>query len=519
MLQPFIMSGVNEDLPPWVVSPELWTGATGVNFRDGVTTRVLGTSALYGAATAAPVHLLNSDFDGSNYWLYGCDGEINVIRSSDDTHFDITPAAWPSSATPDLWTSTLLNGVPVMNYEGVTPVWWDRITSNVMTDLPDWPTGGYCYSMRSFKDFLMAIGYSDASNSYPDQLLWSDAADPGLLPAGTDAWNPSGTSLSGTLEFGDTRGGLVDGAPLRGNFILYKQGSTYLVQYVGGTFIFGKRKLFNTSGVLARNCIAEVEGNHVVFTDSDVIIHDGQQAKSLVDSRVRRQLFSALDTTHYRNSYVYHHKSREEVWICYPEAGQEYANKALVWDSKADKLSFRDLQGDGEGYAHVSYGNISSQGIARPYSSATYPYSSATFSYGSGRSDVAIFNGLAASATEEAFHSIDTAETSVNGSIQAVLRRDSLDFGDATRVKTITEIWPQIEGADGDIVQIRAGYQMKTEEPITWSQTTSFIIGTDRKADIIVSGKYISLEFSTTDGSSFKLPKFDVKVGNGTARY
>ena len=354
---PFNLSGVSRDLPPWRVPPDMWTDAQGVKFDDNLAERVPGSAYLYGSTLASPLHLLNSDLNGVNYWLYGADdGSIGVTDDA-GSHSDISPAGYGTTDEPDQWTSTVLNGVPVMNYWTEAPVWWDRNTANVMTTLPGWPSGASAYSMRAFKEFLLAIGYNDGADDFPDQLVWSDAADPGTLPT---EWTPSATNLAGSLEFGDTPGALIDGGPLRGNFLLFKQSSTFLLQFIGGNFVFSRRKLFATSGVLARNCWAEIEGNMAVFTDSDIILTDGQGARSLIDSRTQRNIFANISQANVENTYVFNNKSRDEVWFCYPTEGNTYPNQALVWNVDHDKLSFRPLVGDGDNLPHIAYGNVSS---------------------------------------------------------------------------------------------------------------------------------------------------------------
>ncbi len=517
MLVPLQLSGVNTDLPPWAVPPDRWTGAQGINFRDQVATRVMGSSYLYDAALYEPLHVLNSDLGGQNFWLYAGDGGIGVVDAANN-HSDITPTPYSGSITPDDYTGTLLNGIPLINDSNQEPFWWNRVPGNPMTTLTGWPAGARATSMRAYKNFLLAIGYYDGSDSFPDQLVWSDAADPGLLPT---EWGATATNLAGALEFGDTPGALLDGENLRGNFVLYKSGATYLLQYIGGNFVFSKRLLFNTSGVLARNCVAEVEGNHIVLTDSDVIIHDGQTAKSLVDTRTRRELFTAMDTTYYRNSFVFNFKSRDEVWVCYPENGQQYPNKALVWDKDSNKLGWRDLQGDAGGYPHIGYGNVENKGEPRQWDSQSYAWNSvdANYEWNSGLSNQVVFGGVAADPAAFGLQGVDVGESAAVGSIQGELERLSLDFGAPDRVKLVQRVWPRIDGTAGDVMQVQVGSQMDTESPVDWSATVPFTIGTDRKIDTAVQGRYLSFRFTTTDGDVYRMTGFDVELSDTTGMF
>lgn len=522
MMVPFNLSGVSYDLPKWRVPPDMWTSATGVTFRDEYAERQNGTRDIYGTPGTAPLHLLNSDFGGLNYWLYAGDGDIYVTTAA-GVHSDITPSAWPvSSPDSDKYTSTELNGVPIINYEGEEPVWWDRNTANVMTTLPDWPTNASCYAMRVFKDFMLAIGYFDGSNDFPDQLAWSDAVDPGNISNGTgDTWTPAASNLAGSLEFGDTPGGLIDGAPLRGNFVVYKQNSTYLLQFVGAPFVFSRRLLFTTSGIMARNCVAEVRGSHVVLTDSDVIIHDGQTMRSLIDRKTRERLFNEIDQDNFANSYVLHFESRDEVWICYPRQGQTYPTDALVWQVDHDKLSFRNLTASPDGYAHIAVGNTNAQFTARDWDSQAYTWDggSADYAWNDNLSFNATYGAVAADQENTELHEQDVTDALVDGDIRSELVREQLDFGDPSTTKLVRAVWPRIEGEDGQQVDVQVGSQFRNADPISWSAAVPFTIGETRKIDTFAQGRYISLRFSATGGKKWTLPGFDVELAPSGGKY
>src|SRR3990172_7351213 len=116
------------------------------------------------------------------------------------------------------------------------------------------------------------------------------------------------------------------------------------MQFIGGVNIFRFYKIFDSFGAFsARAAIEFMSGQHLVFTGDDVVLHDGQQADSVLRRKLRKFLASTIDPTHYRKSYVAVNYTLFEVWICFPETGNTHPNKALVWNWKDNTWGFRDL--------------------------------------------------------------------------------------------------------------------------------------------------------------------------------
>ena len=89
---------------------------------------------------------------------------------------------------------------------------------------------------------------------------------------------------------------IVDGATLGSNFLIYSSDQVWQMEFVGGSFIFNFRKLFDDAGVMGQNCIVEVEGKHYVFDFDDIYITDGTQ-ESLFAMVGSETTFSTVSTT------------------------------------------------------------------------------------------------------------------------------------------------------------------------------------------------------------------------------
>lgn len=517
------------DLPPHEVPAEFLTDVQNVSFRDVFPERVRGFRPIYDAnvTIGSPLFLLPNVFQGTNYWIYGCDNEVGVTDSA-GVHTDLSPVSGaPSAVTSDQWTGCELNGFPVLNWQSTGgPHSWNRSVGSNVAPLVDWPSGYSCGAIRSFKNFLIALNIAGAVD-WPSVALWSDSAAPGNLPddgAGT-TWTATAHNDAGSLSFGDTGTGITDGLGLRDDFMVYKTNSTHAMEYLeGSSLIFGQRELFRTIGALATNCVTEWQGHHIVFGDGDVVIHDGNQVRSLIDKVTRRKLYSELSQEHFARSFVVNHKNQNEVFICYPTEGDTYPTKVLVWDANSDTtkfkdtidifggLSFRDCVTGGSGTPHMAHGNISTSGASDAWSAQVATWATTNRSWDEFKVRDATDGLVAIDTDADELVEFDIGNSYSTGTLNASLTRESLDMGDAEQVKLVTEVLPRITGTKGDIVSIRIGSQMTPDETITWSPYQTFRIGEDQKIYTFARGRYISIEVISSGGSVWRCTGFDFTV-------
>jgi hypothetical protein len=144
-----------------------------------------------------------------------------------------------------------------------------------------------------------------------------EPAVPGAVPG---TWDPTdATKDAGEFDLAEGGDPVVDGLQLGQSFLIYKEGSVWRADYVGGPFVFNAfTKVFGTSGAMNRNCIAEIDGFHVALTNDDVIVHDGQSGQqSVLDKQSRRSLFQMIDAQSLRASrFTFKNPFLNEVFVC-----------------------------------------------------------------------------------------------------------------------------------------------------------------------------------------------------------
>ena len=490
-LFPINPAGINQDLTPDKVDVDTYNSGSNVIFRDGIAARVKGYGQVFGAplfATEALQYMLNTRTELTNYWLYCTGDSIGVYDGS--SHHDISPVVMTPIALYNQWTGGNLNGVPVLNTKKNNPVYWDLNTSNAMLDLPGWPAGTKAEAIRPFKYHLIAMNITDAGGIFGEALLWSSAAEPGTIP---QSWTPLPSNEAGSNQLSDTPGVIVDGLAMANQFIIYKNSSTYALQYVGGNQVFRFRKVLKTSGMLAKNCGVEIKGMQVILTDSDVVLFDGNEAVSLLDARNKKWLFNQIDPTHFGNSYVVANTVESEIWVCFPSNGSETPDLALVWSKDSNDWGVREL----DNISYVAAGLVSDNVDLPIYDGNTDTYATVAGAYDQSSFVVTSDSLVMASPGEHKFFAVDTENTNDGVNVVASIKKTGLDLKSPGRVKLLKRVWPKIEGIDGTVIKFRLGCHDSPNSPIAWGDQLEFEIGADSKVDGFTQGKYLAVEITS----------------------
>ena len=254
----------------------------------------------------------------------------------------------PYSATSTQnWRVTLLNGLLVATNGYDTTQMWPLSSgvpsrSTPLRELKNWPaTTSYCKSVSAFRTFLVGLNWQIGGVEYPNLVKWSTEAS-ALSPPNT--WLESDAVLdAGEYQLTDTPGKIIDGLPFGDSFLIYKEDSIYIMNYVGTPYIFSFKLLSPTIGLLAKNAVAEFEGGHFFIGNSDCYVTNGQQVTALLPNKLRREMFSDLNGDNYEKVFVAADYARNEMLACYPSGASTIPNKALIWNWKDNTFSLRDI--------------------------------------------------------------------------------------------------------------------------------------------------------------------------------
>lgn len=515
--------GIIRDQPGHVLPPGAWSDGRNVRFFDGYVGRLSGETSVMPTVAVAPIWLLPYFTASTAWWIYA--GAGAVYATDGTAHHDISGATYGASLDNN-WSGGMFNSVPVMNNPVDGPFYLSGPTpaTQNLTALPNWTYGSVtlmkCRVMRPFKNYLVALDVTKTvggtSTRYAQLVKWSHAADPGSLPI---SWNEADTRYdTGEFPLADTDGAVLDCLPLRDLNVVYKNDSTYLMQWIGGAFVFRFSKAFSTFGMLADNCAANTpQGSHLVLAADDVVLHNGSAAESAVDKRMRRNLFSRISSTSYTNAFVAANVSAREIWVCIPESGATTPNLAYVWNWRDNTWTIRDLNSVAFATSGVGNtgGDLTWNAQTGTWDAYTRFWDAPTFN-----PSTPFFIGAHPSTTQ--LRQYDTGGTFNGTAYTSWVERTGIGVPikageppDISSVKFLRGLWPRIEGTNGGVVKVYVGTQFRADEAPTWQSPKNFTIGSSVKIDCRASGRMLALRFEAPGSVDWRLHGYDLDLDFG----
>jgi hypothetical protein len=438
------------------------------------------------------------------------------------------------SSDPRPFTGTTLSSVTYINREDRVPVFRNSSATN-FADLTNWPTSYRCASLRSYNDFLIALNTVEGASNFPTRVRWSNIA---LADAVPDSWDETDlTKSAGFNDLGEMQTGIIDGMPLGSNFIIYSSDQVWLMEFVGGTFIFNFRKLFTDCGLINQNCVVEVDGKHYAFGDFDIYVHDGTSKQSICDERVRTFIYTGLNNTAKERFFVQHNPTLNEIYFCYlsgdalvnfPNANR--CNRAAVYNYRNNTWSFMDLP-------NVSSGTIANINSIVTYAGATnleYDLTGGTY-YAQEDSFDRHTLMVGESLTDDGLTSdkLFALDLSDEGRVAFQLDTEAIKPSQVERIgidldetkvplsgyKVINAIYPQATTTNSNksITFTFGASDVPNSDP-TYGSSTTFNTGSDYKIDSRSSGRYLSYKILVSDNKDFEVSGFDIDISATGAR-
>ena len=523
-------AGVLTDLDPFNLPFNGFTRAKNVRFtQEGNVERSPIFRDISGALTldGNPSHITGVFGGSAGYDTLTVVTDLyHVYTFSNGTLTSNVDFAASASAVP--FTTTTLADVQYINRPDRVPVFLAP-SGSTFANLTNWDANHRCNSLRSYGDFLVALNMTESGTEYPNRVRFSDIALANSVPSSWDATDA--TKSAGFNDLVQMNTPIVDGETLGTNFVIYSSDQVYNMEFVGGTFIFNFRKLFDDCGVINQNCVVEVEGRHYVFDNDDIYVHDGNTRQSISDQRVRDYIFSGLDSSKTEACFVHHNALLEEIYFCYhtgddmvtmPDAS--HCNRAAVYNYRANTWSFVDLP-------NVVSGTTANVNTVATYATATTTYATTGGSYHDQESNYARHNvffskSLSGSLSSDKLLAMDGATV---GAIQApidtsatqsiFLERVGIDLDQEagsplSGYKVLKAFYPQITTSDSDSeVTFTFGSADLPSGIPSYGTAVTYDMSTDHKVDTRASGRYLSYKLTDdTSNKDFKFSGMDVDV-------
>lgn len=473
------------DIDSMEIADTLLSLAHNVNTRKGFPSRQGGRRTCYGAAPTDPRHLLNLFLNTFNWWMVFGTNKVYGVRAG--VANDITPTVITAIANTFEWSSTLLNGIPVYTNGKDAAGFWNGNGATLCAPLTGWPVGQVCKAVVAFRFHIFALNVTNGGGAFENMVVWSDAAAPGALPT---TWTPAASNEAGSTILADTPGRVVCGKPFSNQLFLYKPTSIYSAEYAGQqpTNIFTFRPVSRNVGTLSPHCVVDLDTQHFVVGNDDVVLFDGVRVQSIADNRIKKYLAGQVDDTNALNSFVIRDLSKREVWVCVPESGNTFATVAHVYDERRDTWTTRDM-------FQTRYGTTGL--VQDAVVNDTWDADATTWDSDATAWDGGITNTKFQVVTAQVnqLYLEDTAD------LVAVLGRVAkydMVFDDDTQLKLTSRVWVEGSGAGLVGMLVRLGARNSTDTAITWGP---FVARASGGVPYEVNGRLISVEInqSTTD--------------------
>lgn len=489
--------GIVKDIKPNELTPLAWTDGKNINFRDGRIVRGNGNVQTLGTPSAAPRWIFPVPATDQAFWVYS--SATALFATDGAIHADVSRTVGGAYTVDDrvLWNGAMLANIPIItNFIDVPQAWLDPNLVNNFQNLPNWPADDRCRAIKPFKQIMVALNINRIGTGFfPHMVKWSHPAEPGAVPTTWDAADP--TKLAGEVELVDGSAGEIrEGLELRDTFIIYKDNTTWGMQFIGGNSVFRFFPIFNQSGILSTHCVQPINNGamHFVATGDDVIVHDGQGARSVLSRKLRTYIRNTIASVNSERSFCVSKPRSKEVWFCFPQAGDTFPSIAVVYNYEDDTSTIKDLPSNTNFAATGTLGDTSD-----PWDEDS----------GTWDSDAEVWDELAfashfseiVSANEvmtQLIH-LDNPQTYTTSYVErtglALIGQDRLtnEFkADNETRKLVKRIWPKAEGA---AFNVRIGTQETMEDAIVWLPTQMFTPGVDKYLDFLGSGRFITVRF------------------------
>jgi len=507
--------GYVADKEPHATPPNAWSEMQNTRCVDGSIASFEGHESA-ATITELPETMLTVKTGQQSFIVYAGQSDIYSVRGG------VESTIGTGFGTSGTWDSCVLGGVGILTTFAENPQYWGG--SGNVVDLPydstdpvnicTWTDVGMrAKIIRSFRSSLFAMNIEDCDGYNSRKVHWSHPADPGTVPKTWDITSPE--YLAGQTELVDTPGAIIDGLGLRDTLQIYKTDAIYSATFTGDKYVYNFRLVTLSYGLFARNCVCDVGGRHVFIGDGDIYLYDGTNFQSIADERVKDLFFDDVSRTYKHKTFVIYYERTGEVWVCYPSANSVSCDKALVWNSKDNTWSPRQLPGVTAGTFGVvdrssgwTYGDADA-GVGN-YTPGTYTYDTrwdaAIQTYGAYLDDNPYRESLILGGATDLFE-MDRTNTADGVNMTCYARRSELDLGDKADWHKVLEVYPH---AEGDPFTVKIGFQNNLNEAVTWSTGQTFDPDTDHRMNFRVTGRLHAIEFSSQADVSWKISGYDV---------
>ncbi len=506
------------DMVPSLAPPAAWTNLINVTTNDGAIGSVRGERKLLDFQIKPVFHTSYKTPDG--VWnLVVSDGvKVHSYDLINKVAKDITPAgtAWASGFV----SFANLNGVLVVNSSMEGMFYWDTGAAlpadQILKPCPGWDTDWRCSFVVAYRYYLVALNMTETDVNYPHKFRWSNSAQEGDLPT---EWVASLTNDAGDDILGESAGIIIGGAVVRDSLYIVKEDAVYSMTWIGGQYVMRTDQLKSGVGTRIQRGFAPAMGGIVIFTTSDCIFFDGQNATSMVDMRIRRTLFNAISEELWELSQVYVAPHTSQIFISGAKAGAVNLSDSFVYNYEEKTWGHRRLI-NGYGYDTIlvtdSTGTLQWDQLGTPTPFKLQPRMDGGKTWDEQRNGTWNKGVYQPSVPDTVVYESNDDDTAWWVSVVGARDLDSLGnpkycmaervgipVGGADSLVMIDRVWPEMVGSAP--VNISIGSQMSEGETVQWDGPHEFIPGQSQSITPRITGRFMSVRVESQYDGNWRL--------------
>lgn len=521
-------AGLIRDVKPQLIPSQFWTDGRNIRFENqkvknmgGVLAARTKTGVLSSGLVVSPTQ---------SFLLYTTGGKAYAWDGSTEADITRTVGGDYSETADALFDISSFNGFGLLHNGVDIPQLWDpSLISNPLVPLTNWNTNWVAKVLKPFKSFLIALNMVESGNEYPHKMRWSHPAEAGAVPSSWDETDP--TKEAGEFSFADTdRGSLVNGLEMGNEFYVYKEGSIWVLRYVGGSQILSRDPVADYVGLRVKRSLVNMpftkSGGPAQFfaADDNFYMMNGFKVFSVFENVYRNEILKLADPDNYASrSFALINYRHQELWFCIPEVGEDYATLAFCFNFQNETYSIRELSGAST--ITSRFGRTFSSGSAQQ----DLPFSDNTkFSDNTGFLNIEVLPTVpvileTSPANNQMFY-LDTGDLDYDGvsdypawvmrqslpTIKNDSRNPEATIVDYNSRSLVTSIIPKLY--DGSLL-LDIGVQETENSAISW--LGDIVLDTSTfKQDLSspISGRFLSFKFSRLGSQVLELGGFDYEV-------
>lgn len=540
--------GINTDIMPCDLPAEFITAGNNFRVSNGAIKTNGGSLRWYAdGALDKPGFLLEVSDNLEQLWIICTVNGVYVFDG--ENHYEIYDLSASPLVDNTVWSGCMCGGIAILNHPELGCLYWvpSIFPLNTAQFLPfnasiNWDTvttQRFGHIVRSHRNYLLMLNMNEpisGTTNIPDSYRWSHPADINSIPPSWDETDP--LFLAGLAQLGGESGRIIDGLSLRDSFVIYSDNAINILELSGDDFVWNRRQLTVTSGLLARDCVVEVQGLHYYISNGDIMVFDGTTTKSIMESRVRTHFRANIAIAHYENSFALSNLNYKEVWFCVPTGSSEYANLAYIYNweqntwairSLPDNLTYATFGSKSEGpitwntYLNLAdfeewsetvgdwsansetWQEIQNNALWPTWEDNELPWGATTFSP---------FDDTVIGCIDDG--DIRDLDVSNYGYFvgdaskpNTLIERTDLPLEGLEVITTITAVYPKISGSSP--VQITFGSQDFKGAPVRWKNSKSFNPSTQRKLEVRTTGSLHCWRVESIDHGQFTINGMDVE--------